>query len=953
MFLSSLFEFGSRDLSIYRNVATIDRHPGFLNGILSLVLNTTLPGDQYQTASQASLAYFHRAMAERLIERMKVEFPNSALTAPLESKLFLAYSVYGQKASILRLAPPWLAAHKTSSDYTKVALLLAETYAATNKVPLELALYDALLQKLGEASGHQPLGETADNEASPATAAVKAAHARSPEYSHVLDLYISRLVQLRRLKDAVAIYRKEIDRNPDDPGIYERLALFVEQNHFDGDLELTYRAAMKRFDGPTWPDKLARFYIRRRQADAYLALAKELTDKFEGSDLAIFISAAPPGARFDRMVYRQVNLYAHQRFPHNLTFVRNLLASYQAKGAEDPTAYEALLRANWFYDVNLRNEFFAYLSRTGKLRAELAALPKPGQAAQEKNSAALLQYAEGQAWLADYEEAAPAFASLAVLAPGDPETTLRTISVERSLAPSVPGAFDKAIRLAEQHSRALPADAEAATLVGEIYGDRELYSKAALWWNKIPNIQPGLPEGYLNAATVFWDYYQLPDALQMIQGARTAKGNPALYAYEAGAIHENQGDDSAAIDEYLKAVLAVPPNSAPRVVVQGPKDQEEGEEAEGGRPDQPVVESEAESRLLILAKRKKTAPEIDQRTAAMAQAKPFNPVAYRFRLQLLEDQHRRHDIETLLNESLPNISDLEQLAAIQSDAERLGFDDLALLALQRAVALNPDPVEKLSARLQLAKFYQSHQDLTRAQNEYSALLSENPNILGIVRANTDFYWTEKQPAQAISVLEAAAGRAQAPYQVEFRREAAQKAADSADYVTARRLLDLLLANDPFNGDLLAAKASTYASEGDNKSLIDFYGAQLTQLKAAKLSEDEKIQRASSLRRGYIGALITAKQFVEALEQYQLLVNTYPEDENLTREVARFAEATNLAERLTKYYEKATSDSPRNYRWPDGPRTDQHLVTALSRSDRGSRKSSPRAPGSPRFVSHQG
>ena len=882
-------QFGARDLSIYRNVATLDQHPGFLNGILSLVLNSTTPDQQYQTASQASIAYFHRAMAEKLIERMKVEFPRSTLTAPLESKLFSAYSVYGQSAAILRLTPPWLAAHKNSPEYTKVALLLAETYAATGKVNQELALYDILLQKLGDASGHHPLGEI--------SAGAKAPAARSPEYAQVLDLYISRLTQQHKLTDAIGIYRREIDRNPDDPGIYERLALFVEQNHLDNELEQTYRAAMKRFEGTAWPDKLARFYIRRKESDAYVALAKELTDKFDGSDLARFISATRPGGAFSVLVYRQVNLYAHQRFPHNLTFVRNLLASYQAKGNVDMAAYERLLRENWFYDANLRNEFFEFLSRTNKLEAELSALPKPEDVAQQKNTAALQQYAEGKAWLADFEGAAPAFVALAGLAPGDDLLETRAISVERSLAPSVSGAFDRATRLAEQRARAKPADALAATLTGEIYADRELFAKAAPWWNKVATMRPGVEGGYLESATVFWDYYQFPDALRILQNGRTAFGNPALYAYEAGAIHENQNDFNAAIAEYLKSALAHKPTMAKPAAGEG----EESGPAEVGN-------DLAQSRLLVLAKRKQTAAEIEQRTAELAEAKPLNPIAFHLRMALLENQQRRSDIHALLKNTLDALSDVDQVSVVQTDCDRLGFEDLAVLSRQRAVALNTDPVEKLSARLQLAKLYQSQQDLPRAEGEYAALLTENPNLLGIVRANADFYWETKQPKKAVATLEAASGRSQAPYQVQFRREAAQKAADSADYVTARRLLDTLLSADPYNGDLLAAKAATYASEGDNKGLIQFYSAQLAQLKSANRSDD-------ALRRGYINALVKGKQYDEALEQYEALLNAYPEDENLTRELARFAEANHLADRLTKYYEKATADSPRNYRWP--------------------------------------
>jgi tetratricopeptide (TPR) repeat protein len=869
-------QFGTRDLSIYRNVATLDSHPGFLNGILSLVLNTTFPGDQYQSASQTAVAYFHRAMASQLIERMKREFPASSLTAPREVKLFMSYAVYGQYDAIVRLCPVWMAAHRNSSDYAKVALLLASGYAQARQSAQELALYDGLLQKLGESSGHHPLGESLNDD--------RATVARSPDYAHVLDLYSSRLNQLGRLSDAVALYRHEIDRNPDDPGIYQRLALFVEQNHLDNELEITYRAAMKRFDSNSWPDKLARLYLRNRQTAAYQSLAKELSGKFDGSRLASFISSVRPDRTFSVTLYRQVNLYAHQRFPHNLTFVRNLLASYQTKGSVDAAAYEHLLRENWFYDAGLRTSFFEYLSRTNKLSAELVAV-------KANNTAALRFVAEGKAWLGDYESAAPVFVALAEAVPGDTESATRAISIERSV-----GEFDSAIRLAERKANAAPADADAATLVGEIYADREMFAKAAPWWNKVAAMHPGVANGYLDSATVFWDYFQFSDALRMLTDARRVAAQPVLYAYQAGVIHENQNDFGVAVEEYLQDALA------PRAAM---KQAKEGEERDS---EVPAGDELSQNRLIQLAKRPQTAAEIERRTAVLANSKPFNSAAFRLRLALLESQERNPDARTLLLASLENISEVEQVQVIRTNAERLRFDDVTVAALQRVVALSSDPVEKLASRLNLARFYESHQDLARAESEFGALLAENPNLLGIVRANTDFFWNQKQPKKAVETLEAAASRAQQPYRDQFRREAAQKASDSSDFTTARRLLDTLLAADRFNGDLLAAKAETFAREGDNAALTAFYATQLAQIQAASLP-------AASLRRGYIGALVTAKQPDAALEQYQTLLNGYPEDEGLAREVARFAGTNRLADRLTKYYQKATSDSPRDYRWP--------------------------------------
>ncbi len=154
-----------------------------------------------------------------------------------------------------------------------------------------------------------------------------------------------------------------------------------------------------------------------------------------------------------------------------------------------------------------------------------------------------------------------------------------------------------------------------------------------------------------------------------------------------------------------------------------------------------------------------------------------------------------------------------------------------------------------------------------------------------------------------------------PFQAELRREAAQKAADSGEFATARSLLDQLLAADPYNGDLLAQKAATYARARDNPGLARFYSEELKTLGDSNLPAQEKADRIAALRRGYIPALIATRQFDEALTQYEQLLNQFPEDENLAGEAAHFADGHQLGDTLVFYYQKATTDSPRNYRWP--------------------------------------
>ncbi len=70
---------------------------------------------------------------------------------------------------------------------------------------------------------------------------------------------------MKQIPPALGVLRKEIDRNPDDPGLYERLAVFLDQNQLGREQEEIYRRAMARFNDRSWYDKLARFYLRYRR----------------------------------------------------------------------------------------------------------------------------------------------------------------------------------------------------------------------------------------------------------------------------------------------------------------------------------------------------------------------------------------------------------------------------------------------------------------------------------------------------------------------------------------------------------------------------------------------------------------------------------------------------------------------------------------------------------------
>ena len=880
--------FGAGDLSFYRDIAQLDPGPGFLNGILSLLLNSSDPASHYATDDAASVAYFHRAKAAELVALFDTRFPASAERAGLDARLIDAYATYGDNDGVIRSGREFLSAFPKADERVQVALAMADAYARKNQAQQEFAIYDDLLKELAAKAGGVPIGKTTQAgkpvPQAQAQESRKAAQAEEVgQYARVLDRYIARLVSLKRLRDALALYRREIDRNPNDPGLYERLAAFLEQNRMGAEIEQVYRRAMAQFSDPSWSHKLARWYLRQKQTAQFDQLTQEVVKVFSGTELESYLKDASTGQTLAPVLYRQVNLYAHQRFPHDLMFVRNLLTAYSQRATADAAASEALLRKYWFYANDLRDRFFELLSRTGRLNAELAAM----KSATPANPGTQQFVAEAGAWRSHFEEAAPVMQALAADYPADADLGGRAASLYRSLATYDAAGDVKNTRVAagvEQNlTRATPRDSAALTKLGEIYADREMFSRAKPAWDRIAQIRPGEPNGYLEAATIFWDYYRYEDALRLLGEGRRKLENPALFAYEAGAIYENQRDYRRAIAEYAKGALA-------------------------------ADNSQARGRLIQLARRTRDRDAIEQLT--MQQASGANPsiAAVNLRADVLSAQNRRPDLERFLLALADQASSLELLARVEQVGANEGFPNVQEHSIRRQIAILTDPIERTRERFALVRFYEGQRNIDAARASMTALYKENPTTLGVVRAMVDFDWRNKAQKDAIDVLIQAASASQPSYRRQFTFEAARKATEAGDYGRARTLLAGLLKDDPFNAEYLAATGDAYGREGNDAGLRDFYAAKMKELAGAPLSTSERTEKMAGLRRGLIPVLTRLKDYAGAVDQYIEIINRYPDDEALVREAALYAAKQGRAQQLTAYYAKTEKDSPKDYRW---------------------------------------
>ena len=921
---------GSGELSMYRDIAIMDQGPGYFNGILSLILNSTQPASQYAEEEQRAVPYFHRSRAAELLSLLDAKFPNSGRRPELHAQLLEFYSNSGESDAVIQGGREFLAGFPNAAERTSVALLMADSYARKSDSRSEFAIYDSVLQELAVKVQNVPLGSTQaayDNdsnyarssytgqnaesdaeseegeegqgEAAEANPAVRhragesfqlgatpvstgQISARSPEYARVLERYLARLVQMKQMPPALAVLSREIERNPDDPGLYERLAVFLDQNRLGSQQEEVYRRAMARFPDKSWYDKLARFYVRYKRNAEFEQLTRDAVSKFKGSELEQYFTNVVGGSPG---LYLRLNLYANKRFPHNPVFVRNLLGAYQTAATRDPVAWEALLRQHWFEDASLRNRFFEFLSASGRLESELSAIRQnsPDAAAWEKNPAAADFLANANLWRSHFEESAPVLKTLAAQYPAEAEIGHTASSVYRSLAYFEPADTSIAAKIEDNLLQASPGDTEIMARIGDIYADRELFVQAAPYWERIPQAAPGQPAGYLDAATIYWDYFDFDNALRLLAKGREHLGNASLYSYEAGAIYENLRDYPRAVEEYVKGALSAP-------------------------------ESSAEQRLLQLARRPTFRDVIDESTAKIATTANSPMPAVYLRVKVLEAQNRQPEMESFLDSMAVSTTSIEQAEELETLAQQKSLETVRQHALEKQAALTTDPVTRLQLRYALIRLYESRKDFPAAQKNVEALYRENPRILGVVRSTVDFYWRMKMQSQAISVLLQAAKDAYPALSVQFTFEAARKSTDIKQFQQARDLLSGLLKDSPYNGEYLAAMGDTYAQAGDDHGLEQFYLEKIATFRAAPLPADARKAQIATLRRGLIPALTRMNNYSGGVDQYIELINNFPEDDALVSEAALYALRYQRQKQLVDFYAKTVAQSPRDYRW---------------------------------------
>jgi tetratricopeptide (TPR) repeat protein len=489
------------DLRFYQDIATADPHPGMLGGILSLILSDTNPKKEFQVEEARAVKYFNRAEAYRIFTAYKQEYATAPELAQMYLDIVRLYTATKEPAIAAETLAEFEKRYADAPEYPEVALKLADCYIAAGKFAEERALYQHILDYLGQhrqkgtpllPSSAQPQDTAASAPALALDAeptAVKPAVSYEPsawnvgisipdetsraadddssnvrysnsqypdylagsdnslnsrkkgskpstakpdsvDYATVLARYVASLDKENRQPEILALYSAEIKKYGNEQGLYEQMLQWLGQTNMVEEQLRVYQETLRKFPTTMWRDRMARWFLRQKRNQEFEVFSRDLLAKLDDDAAEEYLrkfvdsGANADAASFDANLYRSLYLLTHERFPHNLSFVKGLLEFYSAHKQWDQ--WRALVAEYYFESREIRDQFISHLASRAELRAYFErareACDKPQSNA---NASSLLPYklfrADASAWLSNYEEAIPAYRELNSLYPNTPE----------------------------------------------------------------------------------------------------------------------------------------------------------------------------------------------------------------------------------------------------------------------------------------------------------------------------------------------------------------------------------------------------------------------------------------------------------------------------------------------------------------------------------------------------
>jgi tetratricopeptide (TPR) repeat protein len=911
------------DLKFYEEVAKSDPHPGALGGVLSLILADSDPQGEFELEQSAAVEHFNIAAAYRLFNVYKQEYPTSPELAQMYLDLIRRYSTTSEANVAASLLAEFEKRYDDAPQYAEVALKLADCYINYGRYADERALYQRVLDRLGKSrSKDKPLtpvwesggdgdltsqrpatisyppsagGEGEEEDSSRVTRfrAVpmkprKKADETGVSYAMVLSRYVASLSRENRTAEILALYSNEINKYPDEQGLYEQRLQWLGQTNLVEEQLRVYQEAINRFKTNIWTDRLARWYLRRERKREFERFSRDLIEKMSDGEaenwLAKFANsgANAKASEFDANLYLGLYGRAHERFPHNLSFVEGLLSYYSARNRWDD--WRRLMAEYYFESKSIRDRFLPHLSKDGKLR-EYAGVAREKSAGAPGSLAYKLFRADAAAWLCNYEEAVDAYRELNRLYPNTPEFADRLLAFTRSFGQKDQRSLEEAAKIGQAVADSSPASEAYRTQAGEIYAELGDYKRAGEQWERLIPLRPGDQEIYLDTATIYWDYFQYDDAMRTLASLRRRMNDQTLYAFQMAALLEAKHRSNEAIGEYVKALNENCDDywRARRrlTTLYARKDVPEQLRLAFQRELSRTKDRESLTLgyvdlLKSLDKWKEAAPALRQEVA-------------RSRSQKFLDRARSH-----FRESEDAVGEQETLRRLIVAAKTVRFS--------------------ISYQLQLAESAAAKGRKDAASAILANLVKKYPTNYGALSEASDFNWRIGRRDQAIRLLQQASLRSRGRFHYVFARKMAARQIDIGQLADAEATLKKLYDENPRNLDVFKELSRVYVRTSRPDALRERYRETIRVIRQSDMDRLEMRDVIEQLRGGVIESFTTLRDYKSAIEQHIEIINRDPDDEETVNTAIQYVKRYGGGDILIEYYRKTSEQAFKDYRW---------------------------------------
>jgi tetratricopeptide (TPR) repeat protein len=712
------------------------------------------------------------------------------------------------------------------------------------------------------------------------------------EYHAVFERFISKLIMQENYGECTKLYWEEIKKHPEDRELYEQfLSLIYNYNLYDEELKV-YRYAIKHFNEKTWYHKIARWYIRHKSESAFRSQTKKIREIFNDHELESYLrefvhfdsrkSFHDPGNRF----YLAMYTYGMERFPDNAAFAKGLARFYRIDDKRYEKELVKLYKKYFFHDAEFRIQLLRYLSAKNILKDHV------NQAEKKNGVLYTLFLASAYQHLSFDEQAEKPLQHLTVLYPDRMEFAERLANLYRSIDYSYyheeRALTEKGIGVFLREICLFPTIDTLYVQLGEMLVEANRYERAKEEWIKRIALHPGLKAGYLNVATILWDYYDFEDASTIIKQGRAVFRNDTMLSKEMAVIYEELNDYENAIKEYINASLS-------------------------GEYYYYEID-EAISRLQYLSEAHGLGGLIRESfmSAIGTSEEPDRVVRvyadYLERLGLYEEK---------LEMYAEVLSHLEDPYTVREMLSELEVTDRSKLIIDYAKKL-VEITDEIDDYLLLAATYENQKNLNRAKDVYRDLLKlyddEKNEKRSILRSYSEFLWRHKEHAQSLEMLFRAQEISKGYTREGILSDLAYRALSVDDFKRARKAFDLLLEEDPYNVYYFNLVGDMYQKLGDAGRLEKAYLERIALVGKAPLSYVSKQSATRTLYLGLARRLKELKKESRAQDFYIEAINRNPQEVSILDEVYTFSKQHRLVDRLIQYYEKTAAKSFKDYRW---------------------------------------